>query len=121
MEDHGGGRAPPRAAASMEDDGSGRAPRAARAADARAPELRSKARPPRRGRNAPTSDAAAQHERAPLLRSGLDGAAPPPAKPPAPRAKARRRDALDFSRYVASCWLVGFHYYAALGLSLIHI
>ena len=99
-----------RAAASMEDDGSGRAPRAARAAEAR-PRVALEGAPaaPRTERADERRGRAARARAAPPL--GPDGAAPPPAKSPAPRAKARRRDALEFA--AASCWLVGFHYYAS--------
>ena len=35
--------------------------------------------------------------------------------PPAPIPRAKRRDALGVSRYIASCWICAFHYYKGFG------
>ena len=40
---------------------------------------------------------------------------PPAAAAPAPIPRAKRRNALGVSRYIASCWICAFHYYKGFG------
>ena len=52
---------------------------------------------------------------APLL-PPKPAAEPPPAAPAAAAIlRAKRRDALGVSRYIASCWICAFHYYKGFG------